>query len=238
MSINFPRSLQRSNLASSATTGFTLIELIVVIAVIAMLHAVMLHVLTRSRMKAKEMGCVNNLKQMGVGSLMYAHDNAGSFCGSTFTHTTQSGGVINAGTFDNSDRSGSDDDLNWLYYGGYVKHLNTFVCPETRNQILTTGSGWVKIKTAPAAAAGQEYLQSLCDNANTIDVTAYQSYEIIGNYGHSPTSADSKTCKKTDKTTAVFTILNSTRVNRGTVVGASRTAMILDGGCDTAPGPN
>jgi prepilin-type N-terminal cleavage/methylation domain-containing protein len=210
---------------SSALKGFTLIELLVVIAVIAMLHALLLPALRRGRMETKDIGCVNNLRQMAAGSLMYAHDSNGSFCGSTFTHVTASGGTETPPPSGGSDRSGSDDDLNWLYYGGYVKNLNTFICPQTRNQINPTSN----VKTAPAAAAGQKYLLSLCDNANTLDATPFQSYECFGNYGHSPTVADSRTCKKSEKTSAVFTILNSTRVLKGTVVGPSRTAMILDG---------
>jgi prepilin-type processing-associated H-X9-DG protein len=224
----------RSNLRA-----FTLVELLVIIGILALLNALLLPALINTRAKAKEMGCVNNLRQMGAGSLMYARDNDGSFCGATFTHTQNGGGSQTAGTYGISDRSPSDDDLNWLYYGGYVKNLNTFICPQTRNLITTSRAGGAfRTKSSPPNSVYPEYLQSLADNASTIDMFPYMSYEVFGNYGHLPTSSNGTECKKGEKTTAVFTVLNSTRVPKGTIPGPARTMMIMDGDDTSALDPS
>jgi prepilin-type N-terminal cleavage/methylation domain-containing protein/prepilin-type processing-associated H-X9-DG protein len=54
--------------------GFTLIELLVVIAIISILTAVLFPVFARARENARRASCQSNLKQIGLGILMYTQD--------------------------------------------------------------------------------------------------------------------------------------------------------------------
>lgn len=63
--------------------GFTLIELLVVIAIIAILAALLLPSLQNARKMARKAQCMSNLKQCGMGFLLYAQDYDGYLCASS-----------------------------------------------------------------------------------------------------------------------------------------------------------
>src|SRR5687767_11232093 len=71
--------------------GFTLVELLVVIGIIALLLTILLPVLSKAKDAANRTACVSNLRQIGLAMMMYVNDNKGKWpAGSTFKRSGES----------------------------------------------------------------------------------------------------------------------------------------------------
>lgn len=68
------RFVSGRSLTRMAFRGFTLIELLVVIAIIAILAAMLLPALSKAKQKAKQVACINNMRQIGISLVMYADE--------------------------------------------------------------------------------------------------------------------------------------------------------------------
>ena len=64
---------------SHRKTGFTLVELLVVIGIIALLISILLPSLNRARETANRVKCASNLRQIGQAILLYTNENNGAY---------------------------------------------------------------------------------------------------------------------------------------------------------------
>lgn len=111
--------------------GFTLIEILVVVAILSLLAAILFPVFARARENARRTSCASNLKQIGLGILQYAQDydevmvpsylDGSCYANAGFSYPT------NSGTCSGNPVSGN---LRWMdLIFPYVKSEALFNCP-------------------------------------------------------------------------------------------------------------
>lgn len=119
---------QRSQQKTAAQRGFTLIELLVVIAIISILAAILFPVFSQARESARRASCLSNVKQIGMGAMMYAQDYDDTLPEAGFNMPCH-----------NASGANSDNDWSGVYAWPlaiypYTKNYQILSCPSDENR--------------------------------------------------------------------------------------------------------
>ncbi|MEQ9095767.1 MAG: type II secretion system protein [Phycisphaerales bacterium] len=126
------RSIRRPN------RGFTLVDVLVSIAVIMVLISLMMPALSKATETAHRLVCSSNVRQIGIAMLMYADSNNDYIPPTTFYDPTRNRAEqmlilrlssVSSAPRDYSPETGGWDGLGLLYFGGYIDHAACFYCP-------------------------------------------------------------------------------------------------------------
>jgi prepilin-type N-terminal cleavage/methylation domain-containing protein/prepilin-type processing-associated H-X9-DG protein len=146
--MNFRRLEKKSFRQAAGAVGFTLVELLVVMAIIAILAALLLPTLSKARGRAQGISCLNNTRQLTLAWLLYADDHDGllpynlGMNGSSFR--TNLNWVNNVMTWDLSSDNTNVATLNGASLGSYVSSATSlYHCPSDRAiSAMQSAAGW------------------------------------------------------------------------------------------------
>lgn len=169
-----PRQRHRRKSAGVARAAFTLVELLVVVAIIGILAALLLPALANGKQAARRVQCVNNLRQLGLAAQFYLEDHDGQTFAYKNDVPTNNGSIYWFGWLEN----GAEGERAFDYRQGvlypYLEGRGVEICPS-----LNYAGGRVKMK-ARGAAYGYGYNIYLASTNNRPPVNIQQVGDLSG----------------------------------------------------------
>lgn len=151
--------------------AFTLVEMLVVIAIICILAALVIPIVNAAHEHSNRVNCKNNLHQMGLAFIMYASDND-DFLPDYICSMDPNWGTPTYRNFPPADTP------NWvpLLYPKYINILKTFICPSSEAVPGDGYGGFNSDGTVPLSSAHDGYtpwwgIPSASASYNTISIT-------------------------------------------------------------------
>jgi len=155
-------------------TGFTLVELLVVIGIIALLISILLPALNAAKERANRVKCASNLKQIGMGMMLYANDNKGAYPRVRYTPGTALAYFTGEAALDPFLTTGPkvNDVTAALFLLIRTADLNpeVFVCPSSNQE------------KDPMAGKQASQRSNFSDPADATQTGRYLSYSITNPY--------------------------------------------------------
>ena len=154
-------------------TFFSLIELLIVTAIIAILAAMLLPALNKARQKAYAINCANNFKQVGISMSFYLNDNDEMFP----RYGTSEGGK----------------NLAWsgnLARGNYLRSAKSLICPA----IADSGKYLDKLQNRMDK---KEFLYSSASNLEWTYISPGYNFNYLGEVNRTASGAYSAKCNWT-----------------------------------------
>lgn len=128
--------------AGNCRQGFTLVELLVVIGIIALLISILLPSLQKAREAANRTSCLVNQRSIGQALLLYANDHRGQIPLGNYSNLEQE----NYDLYVDQAAPGRYMGVGHLYADGLIKAPMAYYCPSERNdtfQYDTPQNAWV-----------------------------------------------------------------------------------------------
>ena len=180
---NADRAVLQMTRRKQGPSGFTLIEMLTVMAILAVLTGLLFPVIARSREQARKTVCMNNLRQIGMAISLYATNHAGRIPPTEGYETWRATQHIWDGTLSPPRYEG----LGYLHEKfGYGVEPAMYYCPSAQGN---NRMDWHEHAWACWEKVGTDYRYAQCGTSYVYRETGFGGEWLLGHNGETPAMA-------------------------------------------------